>query len=70
MRYKLRPEPLKSWRDSEGRTYAWLARRVGVRPETLVDQVGGRIGVSLATALKLEKELGIPVAQLVEAVND
>jgi plasmid maintenance system antidote protein VapI len=68
MKYKLRKEPLTKWKEREGRTYTWLARRLGLKPDTLVNQIGGRVGVSLATVLKLEKELGIPARDLVEAV--
>lgn len=69
MRYRLRRQPITDWQVREGRTFSWLAQRLGVKPGSLAHQLSGRCGVSLGVALKLEKELGRPVSEIVEEIS-
>ena len=68
MRYRIIPDRIAEWRHKEGRSIVWLSRQIGVTPESLYDQIAGRYGVSLRTALQLERTLGVPVRDLVEEV--
>lgn len=69
MQYRLERSELDDWREREGRTFAWLAKKVGVVPETFYQQLHGSYGPSLATALALEDVTEIPIRRLVRRVD-
>lgn len=68
-RYRVKRDVIKQWREQEGRSLAWLSRRIGIKPDTLHQQIRGTCGLSLGVALALEKATGIPVQDLVEEVE-
>lgn len=64
-KYKVNADILQDWKRREGRTWVWLSRQVGIKPNTLTQQMNGNCGLSLGVALALEKATGIPVQSLV-----
>jgi hypothetical protein len=65
MRYCLNQDVLRAWKEEEGRSYVWLSKRVGVKPDTLAQQIRGSCGLSLGVAMALEEATGIPIQRLV-----
>jgi plasmid maintenance system antidote protein VapI len=65
MKYSLKYEVLREWKEREGRTWVWLARKIGVKPNTLAQQLKGSCGLSLGVALALEEATEIPIQKMV-----
>jgi len=63
MSYKMRMETLRSKRKALGLTLSQLASRVGVTEGQLsrIERFGG---ASLATAVRLEQETGVPASEI------
>jgi hypothetical protein len=70
LRYRVNRSVIQRWREQEGRSFAWLSRQVGIKPDTLHQQIRGTCGLSLGVALALEKATGIPLQSLVEQVRE
>lgn len=70
MRYRLDRRSLDKWKNREGRTFAWLARQVGVKTENLYQLLHGSHGPSLAAVLALSEITGIPVESLVRRIDE
>ena len=68
LRYRVKRDVISRWKEQEGRSLAWLSRRIGVKPDTLHQQIRGTCGLSLGVALALEDATGIPLRPLVEKV--
>lgn len=68
-RYRVKRDVIKQWREQEGRSLAWLSRKIGVKPDTLHQQIRGTCGLSLGVAMALEEATGILVQDLVEKVS-
>lgn len=68
LRYRIKRSVIQKWRKDEGRSLAWLSRKVGIKPDTLHQQIRGTCGLSLGVALAVEEATGIPVQTLVEKI--
>ena len=66
MTFILNRTRLERWKEERGSSWAWVARQLAVTTQTFYHQIGGRCGVSLEIALKLEEITGIPGRDLVE----
>ncbi len=55
---------VKEFRDKKGLTQSELAKRVGVRRETVVFLEQGKYNPSLMLALKIAEELRVPINKL------
>ncbi|MGE0489757.1 MAG: hypothetical protein AB7S38_11170 [Vulcanimicrobiota bacterium] len=69
MQYRLNQSELRRWKAREGRTFVWLANKIGVTKDTFYQQMGGVIGVSVGVLMRLSKVTGIPVETLVVATE-
>ena len=56
--------PLRRYRDREGITAQELARRVGVRPNTVWRWENCRQGIATSKVVRVHKETGIPLDEL------